>query len=305
MVLLPRGWVRFESQRVNGFWQAEFADEHVVMGDKIRLLWIDLSTADADAQPEEMLEDYFEISICRRHERVARRLASEEPDVVCFSFDYPDRSGSRLVEEMKRLYSSVPMFITTVQHSEELAVWAFRSRMTDFLVKPLQEEELLRCYGVLNDICVAKRTQGNRVMAKTEQVMPASIISTSGNEDKSLAPALYYVEQHFREKIRCDDVARLCGMSSFRFSRVFKDKYTIAFRDYVVRYRLREAYKMIKEQSASVTDAAFAVGFNDISYFSRMFKRHFDISPSALNSSLQESGIEDDSPTAILRLPLH
>ena len=136
--------------------------------------------------------------------------------------------------------------------------------------------------------------------------MPASIVSTSSSGKKGLAPALYYVEQHFREKIRCDDVARLCGMSSFRFSRVFKDKYTIAFRDYVVRYRLREAYKMIKDQKASVTDAAFSVGFNDISYFSRMFKRHFDISPSSLNSSL-EMGMSpaDESPTAILRLPLH
>ena len=99
-----------------------FSDEYKVMGEKIRLLWIDLSTADADAQPETLLEDYFEITICRRHERVARRLSDDDPEVVCFSFDYPDRSGSRLVEEMKRLYSSTPMFITTVQHSEELAV---------------------------------------------------------------------------------------------------------------------------------------------------------------------------------------
>jgi AraC-like DNA-binding protein len=277
----------------------------MVMGDKIRLLWIDLSTAETDAQPEGLLEDYFDVIVCRRHERVARRLAQDDPEVVCFSFDYPDRAGSRLVEEMKRLYSSTPMFITTMQHSEELAVWAFRSRMTDFLVTPLQEDELLRCYGVLTDICKAKRAQGNRVMAKSDQVMPASIVSTSGSGDKSLAPALYYVEQHFREKIRCDDVARLCGMSSFRFSRVFKDKYTIAFRDYVVRYRLREAYKMIKDQKATVTDAAFAVGFNDISYFSRMFKRHFDISPSALNNSIDSFSAEDESPTAILRLPLH
>jgi AraC-like DNA-binding protein len=282
-----------------------FSAEYKVMGEKIRLLWIDLSTADADAQPETLLEDYFEVAICRRHERVARRLSEDDPEVVCFSFDYPDRSGSRLVEEMKRLYSSIPMFIATVQHSEELAVWAFRSRMTDFLVKPLQEDELLRCYGVLNDICTAKRGQGNRVMAKSDQVMPASIVTAAAGGDKSLAPALYYVEQHFREKIRCDDVARLCGMSSFRFSRVFKDKYTIAFRDYVVRYRLREAYKMIKDQKATVTDAAFSVGFNDISYFSRMFKRHFDISPSSLNESLAEFSAEDDSPTAILQLPLH
>jgi AraC-like DNA-binding protein len=274
------------------------------MGDKIRLLWIDLSTADSDAQPDLALDDFFEIATCSRHERIARRLADEAPEVVCFNFDYPDRAGSRLVEELKRLYSSIPMFITTMQHSEELAVWAFRSRMIDFLVKPVSDEEMLRCYGVLQEICDAKRKQASRLMSKSAQAMPASILSSAGGQNSSLEPALYYVEQHFREKIPADTVAKLCGMSAFRFSRMFKEKYSIAFRDYVVRYRLREAYKMIKERNSSVTEAAYAVGFNDISYFSRMFKRHFDVPPSELNEPMPD-GSQDASVTAILKLPLH
>lgn len=284
------------------------SQKRTAMRRKIKLLWIDLGTQEKNAIPEDLLEDYFEISVCRRHDRVARRVAEEEPEVVCFSFDYPDRAGSRLVEELKNLYSSVPMFITTVQHSEELAVWAFRSRMTDYLVKPLQEDELIRCCGLLQDICDAKRGKGDRsrVRANYSVPIPASVVSASGDMDSSLEPALYYVEQHFREKIKAEDVAKLCGMSSFRFSRMFKQKYTIAFRDYVVRYRLRVAYKMLKDQHVSVTEAAFAVGFNDISYFSRMFKRHFDISPSELSSVLpQDNSGDDSSPTAILRLPLH
>ena len=99
---------------------------------------------------------------------------------------------------------------------------------------------------------------------------------------------------------------KLCGMSSFRFSRTFKEKYKIAFRDYVVRYRLRAAYKMLKDQNASVTEASYAVGFNDISYFSRMFKRYFSVSPSELGTIMPEpKDGGDSSPTSILRLPLH
>jgi len=277
----------------------------MIMQEKLKLLWIDLSTGDSQASPDSLLSDYFEIAVVSRHDRVAKRLAEEEPDAVCFNFDYPDRAGSRLVEEMKRLYSSTPMFINTVQHSEELAVWAFRSRMVDYLVKPLQEDELIRCFSILQDISSAKGKQVNRIMARTDQVLPASIVSAAAGRDTSLEPALYFVEQHFREKIRAEDVAKLCGMSSFRFSRMFKEKYTIAFRDYVVRYRLRAAYKMLKHQNASVTEAAFAAGFNDISYFSRMFKRHFEISPSSLEATDQEQVRPEDSPTMILKLPLH
>ena len=134
--------------------------------------------------------------------------------------------------------------------------------------------------------------------------LPPSIVSNVARQDVSLEAALYFVEQNFREKIRAEEVAKLCGMSSFRFSRTFKEKYGIAFRDYVVRYRLRQAHKMISEQNASVTEAAYAVGFNDISYFGRMFKRHFDVSPSELTNVLPDAPA-DMSITSILKLPLH
>jgi AraC-like DNA-binding protein len=276
------------------------------MSNPIKLLWIDLSSVERGAKPEQLLMDYFTVATCSRHERIARRVADEDPDVICFNFDYPDRAGSRLVNEVKSLYMSIPMFITTVQHSEELAVWAFRTRMTDFLVKPISEEELLRCYSVLKEICDAKRKQGARIMprAMAAAPLPPSIVSNVGSQDVSLEAALYFVEQNFREKIRAEEVAKLCGMSSFRFSRSFKEKYGIAFRDYVVRYRLRQAYRMIKEQNSSVTEAAYAVGFNDISYFSRMFKRHFDVSPSELGDVLPDT-YGDLSITGILKLPLH
>jgi AraC-like DNA-binding protein len=178
--------------------------------------------------------------------------------------------------------------------------------MLDYLVKPIAEDELLRCYSVLKEICEAKRKQGSRLMPRSVAAapLPPSIVSSTGPQDVSLEAALYFVERNFREKIRAEEVAKLCGMSSFRFSRTFKEKYGIAFRDYVVRYRLRQAYRMIKEQNSSVTEAAYSVGFNDISYFSRMFKRHFDVSPSEIGNLLPET-FGDLSITGILKLPLH
>jgi AraC-like DNA-binding protein len=272
---------------------------------KLNLLWVNLNISADEVSPDPILDAYFDITTSGRDKAVAQQLEICKPDVVCFDFDYPDRAGLRLVEEMKRLYTSMPMFVATVQHSEELAVWAFRSRMMDFLVKPLKEEELLRVYGLLMDIVSAKSKQENRRMTRSEHVLPPSVVSTPVNKDINLEPALYYVEQNFREKIRADEVAKLCGLSSFRFSRCFKDTYGIAFRDYVVRYRLREAYHMLNSGYASVTEAAYACGFNDVAYFSRVFKRHFTVSPSEVGKDTSALEMEDNSPTLALRLPIH
>lgn len=275
------------------------------MHNRLKLMWVNLSISADAAEPDPLLNSYFNISICERESGIAEQFKLHKPDAVCFDFDYPDRAGLRLAKEIKQLFSSLPMFVATVQHSEELAIWGFRSAMMDFLVKPLSGEDLDRCYATLKRKCDARRKQKGRVISKSEQLLPASAVSHSKEPD--LEAALYYVEQNYRSKIPAEDVAKLCGMSAFRFSRCFKETYGIAFRDYVVRYRLREAYRMIKTGHASIKEAAYANGFNDVGYFSRMFKRHFSISPSAVDKTAEPASAptEDDSPTASLRLPMH
>ncbi len=54
----------------------------------------------------------------------------------------------------------------------------------------------------------------------------------------------------------------------------------MTFRDYVVAYRLREACRLLENPTTSVSDVAYAVGFNDASYFSRMFKQRVGLAPS-------------------------
>jgi AraC-like DNA-binding protein len=266
---------------------------------------VDLQVSEDSAGPDPRLREFFIISECGRNSRIAQQFERSAPDAVCFDFDFPDRAGLKMVEEIKRQFPSIPMFVSTVQHSEELAVWAFRSRMTDFLVKPLAKDELLRTVAVLQDIRRAKRGQEGRNMAKSRPAMPEIAVrnKTVDNESK-LEPAIYYVQQNYREKIRAETVAKLCNMSTFRFSREFKDTVGIAFRDYVVRYRLREAYHQLKTGQVSVTDAAYSNGFNDVGYFSRMFKRHFNMVPSDLHEATTKGDV-DDSPTMRLQLPIH
>jgi len=212
--------------------------------------------------------------------------------------DYPDLQQF-IADMFETMYNAEGLGLAAPQVGKSIRLFVIDG-------EPVAEDELLRCYSVLKEICDAKRKQGARIIprAMAAAPLPASIVSNVGAQDGSLEAALYFVEQHFREKIRAEEVAKLCGMSSFRFSRSFKEKYGIAFRDYVVRYRLRQAHKMISEQNSSVTEAAYAVGFNDISYFGRMFKRHFDVAPSELTSVLPDAN-GDFSITSILKLPLH
>ena len=81
-------------------------------------------------------------------------------------------------------------------------------------------------------------------------------------------------------------VAEMCNLGSFQFSRVFKKEQGLTFQQYVVQYRIKKAIELINSKGAYITDVAFDVGFNDLSYFARVFKRYVGICPSEYKAKL-------------------
>jgi AraC-like DNA-binding protein len=169
----------------------------------------------------------------------------------------------------------------TVQHSEELAVWAFRSRVWDYLVKPLSATERRRCVDCLTDMLKTRdKSKLSRRAAIPASVIPEENRVSGAKASITLAPAIGYVEEHYRHKISSAHAAELCAMSPFQFSRVFKETFDVTFQEYVLRFRIRAACRLLKNPNAQVTDVAYLCGFNDPSYFARIFKRDTRLAPS-------------------------
>lgn len=251
---------------------------------KLRMLWVDLAVSQPETGLPSALAQRFTINRSAKTQPLGLQVQRTRCDVVLFDFDYPDQASLRMAAALKHEHPSVPMVMLTVQHSEALAVWAFRSRFADYLVKPVPDDELQRCLDMLDEMASHRRGQvGRRISAPPIPMpdeAPAPQVASS-----ALLPAIFYVERNFQNRITSEDAARLCAMSPFRFGRAFKDAFGMTFRDYVVRVRLQEAGRLLQNPQASVSDVAYAVGFNDISYFSRMFKRHLGVSPSAMHEA--------------------
>ena len=244
-----------------------------------------------------------EIVICHNVNRIGHTIGSEQIDGVCFDMDYPDFNGLNLLRQTKISFPQVPVIFLTLQHSETLAVWSFRSRVLDYLVKPVSRGELHRSLQTLRFIMDSRINQRSRVLSNNIAPIPPEIPHTVRTDDVQLLPALYYVQQKFRFRVKNETVSELCGMSPFRFSRSFHEIYGITFQDYVVRYRILESCRLLKSPSTNVTDVAYAIGFNDASYFSRTFRRYVGMTPSSYCSQIR-SGTYDDRDTDLLRTVL-
>jgi AraC-like DNA-binding protein len=252
------------------------------------LIWIDLRTDQNSASALVQLGQFFRVRGCSYGESISEELRVGLPDALFVDLDYPDRAGLRLIQQLKINHPSMPILMGTIQHSEELAVWAFRSGVLDFFVKPVPQEELRRCALRIEEIGRQKRRQSRRQAALGDAGMPEEAAPGRATESRALEPALQYISQNFRSKIMRDEAAALCAMNPFRFSRHFKDTYGVSFREYVVRHRIKEACRLLERPGTSITNVAFAVGFNDVGYFSRMFKQQTGVTPTAMKHQLRE-----------------
>lgn len=223
-------------------------------------------------------------------------IEASAPSVICFDFDFPTKLGLQTLQQIKQSNPRIPILMLTVQHSEALAVWAFRSRVWDYLVKPIAVRELERCLMGLREMLEMQAIQPQaRTPAMVRSLIPQEnrLSGPRGASPLTLSPAIEYVERCYREKISSVQAARHCGLTTFQLSRLFKETYGLTFQDYVLRFRIREACRLLKNPAAEIAEVGFLVGFNDPSYFAKVFRRYMDCSPSQFHA-VSQNGPDTD-----------
>ena len=101
----------------------------------------------------------------------------------------------------------------------------------------------------------------------------------------SIKPALSYIENHYSENISLDDLARTAGFNKRYFCKIFKSLTTKTPIEYLNLYRINIAKKMLLDNyTRSVSEVAYACGYNDSAYFIRIFKKTLNTTPAKFQS---------------------
>ena len=97
--------------------------------------------------------------------------------------------------------------------------------------------------------------------------------------------AMTYIIENYKTDATSKTAAEALLMNHSYFCRSFKRTFGCCFANYVLAYRLEKARIYLKNTNLSVTDIAFSVGFNNCSYFGKVFRERFGKSPLSYRKS--------------------
>lgn len=110
--------------------------------------------------------------------------------------------------------------------------------------------------------------------------------------EAKLGHMLNYLRHNYAEDLSLDDLAERFGVSLRSLNQMFRDATATTPRKYLIKLRLCAAMRRLRETDDSVTDIAFATGFNDSNYFSFCFSKECGLSPSEYRRQARRPGAE-------------
>ena len=106
------------------------------------------------------------------------------------------------------------------------------------------------------------------------------------SESPLVTRARQFIEEHQGEDIGLDDVARAVHASTFHFCKMFKKATGMTFTHYLSLVRVTKAKQQFANPQLRISEIAYAVGFNSLTHFNRMFRKLTGESPTVFRDRI-------------------
>lgn len=107
-------------------------------------------------------------------------------------------------------------------------------------------------------------------------------IRTSAAENSKpnvVTEAIRYIHDHYGESITAEELAGMYSCSASYLARLFKNQIGIGPIEYLIHVRIHKAKQLLLKSEARIQEIASSIGYADVYYFSRLFKKHTGCSP--------------------------
>jgi len=194
----------------------------------------------------------YQIRTIHGGREAVRLLEEATPDLILLDLMMPEIDGFQVLKQLRSnaRNASIPVIIITGK------ILSYED------VKRLDVPKVvLQTKGVLSDL--ESTTEIQRVLtSSTTLPQPTSTL---------VKQACAYIQQNYTRSFSLEELSETIGVSKSYLSRIFKIDIGISLWDYLNRYRIQKAKELLLTTDESITAIAANVGYEDTSYFSRVF----------------------------------
>lgn len=145
-----------------------------------------------------------------------------------------------------------------------------RSGIFDYLLKPVELEELKECL----------ENWVTHHQEKSKRSTNSLVKESDPSELSTVERVIHYIKSKVPGEVTLTEAANYVNLNPSYLSKLFKDKTEQNFVDFVLEMRMNEAMRLLVSTSLRVSEIADRLGYSDIAYFSNMFKRKIGVTPS-------------------------
>ncbi len=210
-------------------------------------------------------------------------ILSMPVDIAILDIRMPGMTGLELAGMIKKYSLDTAVILLTGFSEFEYARQAIQSDVYEYLLKPFRPREILDCVEQVKRKLEEKRYQA-QIIREHEEISGSFDIQTQIRNHFSKAAGITAeiisdMAESFGEPVSLGDFADKYHFSSNYISKKVKQETGYSFMEILLAVRLTNAAQYLLE-GERINQACLQAGFNDQRYFSQVFKRVFDLSPS-------------------------
>lgn len=198
-------------------------------------------------------------------------IKEHTPDLLITDIKMPVLTGMELIEKVRNHFPQTKFIITSGFSDFEYAKRALHFQVSDYLLKPIDPEELHHALAEL-------KSQFEIARKEYEDIFNPEM---TRNTPEAIAKALKeYLIHNFTEDINLNLIARNMNYSSSYLTKIFQQTYDTTPSKYIINLRINRAkHYLSRNPELSIRQVGELVGYPDQSYFSRIFKKQTGMSP--------------------------
>ncbi len=212
-----------------------------------------------------------------------------KPDILIVDINMPVMDGIEMIRRTCEEYSYSAIILSGYSNFE-YAKRAIHYGVTDYLLKPLKREEMVKAIESAKErrwiyqSWLAQQQEAEEL----KNVRLVSRAEETGEHDEIVKELLKFIEEHYQEKIGWQDVVEAMNYSETFLNRKFKTQMGTTFIEYLNRFRIQKAVELLNQGNIAIQDVSWMCGIGDYKYFNMVFKKYIGCSPKEYTWKVKE-----------------